>query len=241
MKVAHIVPAALYPVISQRGYQMALAQFLGREPAYLAVYKALHRRGAFIMVDNGTAEGTPLAWPDVVNIANMVHADEVVMSDVMRDGKATVELARSIQAENLISPNRRMVVPQGKSWDEWEACLVELTMYCEFATIGVAKHLESLPGGRVHALEILSDEQYSFFNIHMLGCYNHPLKEICAIKRFGSVRGIDTGAAVAYAQANILLDPDRDVDHKGLDWHVQVEAELVTQNITTIENMAYGT
>jgi len=243
VKIANISPPEHINTLRRRGYHMALAQYLGRQPAYLDMYKQLNRMGMFIIVDNGAAEGVPMEWHDVVTFANLIHADEVVMSDTMKDGPKTLELAKSIQAENLISPNRRMAVPQGSTWEEWEECLQLLTMYCDFTSIGIPKHLEGLEGGRVHALEHIMTGEYGYFNIHLLGCHGNPIREIKTLKRFGFVRGIDTGAAVAYAQHGILLNEHDDevvLEHKSLSWDMPADAEIVLQNIFTLEQVSNG-
>jgi hypothetical protein len=101
-----------------------------------------------------------------------------------------------------------MIVPQGSSWELWRWCF--LTMYKildgEFNCVGVAKHLESLPGGRSKALDILAQLRRGRYHIHMLGIQTtHWEHEIAQCMGYG-VRGIDTGAPIAYAQAGWKMD-----------------------------------
>lgn len=240
MKLAVIAPKHFLPMttITGLGFHMALGQELYRDIKYRDAYLKLHRRGHFIMVDNGAAEGDVLPFDQVVFAANTIRADEIVMPDVLRDGPKTVKAATNSEAQKLVSPNRRVIVPQGNSWEEWEQCLRSLVEAMPFATVGIAKHLERLEGGRKTALDIIKAYGWQGrFNVHMLGCYKQPINEAKVASTYKFVRSLDTGAPVAYAQAGVTLT---DKSHYSLGWDSNADSNLVRKNIRILLGACNG-
>lgn len=241
MKYASIAP----PTVVERsgmwatGYAFALGQELIRDLRYLSFMQSHHRSGAFIMVDNGAAEYDTPPFSEIVRVANAVGADEIIMPDVLRDMKQTIDMTSSGSAVDLVEPRRRMIVPQGTNWDEWLYCLREIDrrLHGQFATIGVAKHLETLPNGRSVALNLLGRYGYlRRYNVHMLGIWARPIQEIRDALKWGEgqVRGIDSGAALAYAQNNSTIN---DAEHFSLDWSKdgpEVDLGLYSANKATL-------
>lgn len=207
MKYAMITPVrpGLETLVSifNMGYHMTLGQHLLRDETYRRFYTDLARRGHFIMVDNGAAEGDCPPFKDVANVAWSIGADEVVMPDVLRDGMATAALWGN-EDWRYVPPKKRCVVPQGDSVEEWCEMVDVLTKKdLVFATIGIPKSLERFPGGRAKALEhIRKRNLHEYHHIHMFGVYRNPQEEIMAARMAlpGDVRGIDSGCAVAFAQ-----------------------------------------
>jgi hypothetical protein len=230
MKYALITPPAGLMLIKvfNLGYQFVLPQYLN-DSLYKGFYQKLHYEGHFLLMDNGAAElGEGIPDEDLVKAAEEVGADEIVMPDVLDNTKATLE--RTYAAHRMFPAHKRAMCPQGTNWDEWEYCAsVMLNMGC--ATLCVAKRYESLPGGRVHALYLIEHNGWHRdHHIHLLGCSKDPLHEAeAAFKRAPWVRGIDTAAPVAYAQAgwHLNLAPH----HCSLDWDVGFDLELAYDNI----------
>lgn len=235
MKTAVIVPPAYinWAYARRTSYHMALGQWLVKYPTYLYHFTEMHRRGDFIMVDNGAAEPEDERVPftDVVAFADKVRADEIVLLDVIKDSEATI--TSTVQSARGIHPMRRCVVPQGKTWDEWVYCLgeIELQLGGKFATIGVAKHLEALEGGRVKALKLLRGHR-KVYNIHMFGLYKYPEAEIAnALEEYGQIRGIDSGAPIAYAQYSRWIGEDV---HYSLEENTEPDRRFTDLNIDTM-------
>jgi hypothetical protein len=230
MKYALITPPAGFRFVTEYhlGYHFVLSQYC-TDYKYLKFYQRMHEYGHFIMLDNGAAElGASIDISLVIKAAEAVGADEIIMPDVLDDFTGT--LSRTSQAVDLVPLKQRAMVPQGKDWLEWEACArIMVGMGC--ATICVAKRYENLPGGRSHGLEII--KAYSWHhthNIHLLGCYRNPLKEIAAAyTTLPTIRGVDTGAAIAYAQAGALLNTSA---HHSLDWNDPFDTNLTYNNIS---------
>ena len=230
MKLALVAPPqALHLVESQRlSYHLVLAQYVLPDPVYADFYHKLHDKGDFIMLDNGAAEnGHSLGIDELLVAAERVHADEIVMPDVLDEAAGTLMLTqRSIPS---VPRRMRAVVPQGRNWAEWEYCATQLVTYgC--VTICVAKRYEKLPGGRVEALRIIKQHRWAWdHNIHLLGCSQRPLVEIgAAYNEYYGIRGIDTGAPIAYAQAGRSIDSDR---HASLQWQAPFNDDMALSNI----------
>lgn len=190
-------------------YHMALAQYVLQDPAYAAFYQALHKQDHFIMLDNGAAEnGHSIGIENVVRAAEMIDADEIIMPDVLDESRATI--AATLAARQYVPERMRAVVPQGRDWEEWQDCALALLEF-KCRTICVAKRYEALKGGRAYALKLIEDNGWhKTYNVHLLGCYRNPLGEIRNARKVAPwVRGIDTGAPIAYAQHGAILDHSR--------------------------------
>lgn len=229
MKYAVITPPAGLPLVREfnLGYHFVLSQYCDNFE-YRTFYRNAHARGHFIMIDNGAAElGASVKLTQILKAADDIGADEIVLPDVLDDCDET--LARTGEALDFIPIKKRAMCPQGSTWTEWLHCAKTMVDWgC--ATICIAKRYEKLPGGRRAALRLIMDHQWhNIHNIHLLGCYRNPLSEIAAAyDMLPSIRGIDTGAAVAYAQAGKLLTSSK---HHSLSWSAPFDPDLARLNI----------
>lgn len=211
------------------GYHMALGQALVQSRAYRKYYRRLGRRDRFIIVDNGAAEpeAERVPFSNVRDAAEEIGADEIILPDVIRDCSATLtEISKHEKIIREIPPYRRFVVPQGETIEEWSFCLTEISRMIDFATIGIPKHLERLDDGRRSAVAaVRSMHQFDSCPLHYLGIWENPLQEIRRMcRQRWPIRGIDSGAPIAYAQKNQPMDIS---SHVSLEWnapHVPVEA-----------------
>lgn len=213
-------------------YHMALAQYIHKDETYLNFYKLMRMQDHFIMLDNGAAEnGHSIGIENVVKAADMIGGvDEIVMPDVLDEMRATV--AATFTACKFVDERKRAVVPQGRDWQEWEECAVALVKFgCR--TICVAKRYEAFKGGRVHALDIIRRHGWArTHDVHLLGCYRNPLKEIRDVMATDLwVRGIDTAAPISYAQHNDTIDH---ASWHSLDWDVPFKFDTAEYNMDLI-------
>lgn len=230
MKYALITPPLGFALLEtfNLGYHFVLPQYL-KDEYYMDTYRKLHRRGHFILMDNGAAElGEGIADDELVRAAEAIGADEVVMPDVLDNTGATLE--RTYAAHHRFPKHKRAMCPQGTSWEEWEYCAtVMLNMGC--ATLCVAKRYELLPGGRLRALSIIeANGWHRDHHIHLLGCAKYPIGEaMAASKRAPWVRGIDTAAPIAYAQNGCRLDTP--IERFSVEWEADFELPLAYTNV----------
>lgn len=198
-------------------YHLVLAQQLLFEPDYISYYKAKRIRGDFIIVDNGAAElGESLPFDDVLQAAEQINADEICLPDKLKDADRTLDLHYKYYQK--VPSYRRMAIPQGKDGKEWLYCLDELLDILDFFSVGVPKHLDDSSEGRMFVLGEMERRGYhKMFHVHLLGCNKAPLYEVKLVqKNFPWVRGIDTAAPLAYAQASQTLNYGK---HISYNWH----------------------
>lgn len=240
MKLAVITPTVGWHYIKHLGYHMALGQKLFQDPDYYNCMWDLALKGHFIIVDNGAAEPEEEreSFPNIAHAALELGASEIVLPDVIRSSAKTVEKSLDSNVLHMVPQHKRFVVPQGASWAEWTYCLDKLVLHAQPATVGVPKWLDGpngLPGGRPRALRIMmSRSTHLKCNIHLLGIAKHSFEEIYqCIKVYPGIRGIDTGAPVAFAQHKLLLNDDK---HFSLDWTTDVDRRILKFNIETLND-----
>ena len=244
MKLAVISPpqflTALSSIHSSIGYNFALAQHILSSPEYGVYYRRLSKvEKSFLIVDNGASEGELQSFDELVKAAELVNASEVIMPDVLKDGEATKRLTLEACKTEKVPYSKRMVVPQGSTWDEWADCLLYLMQHTSFATIGIPKHLETLKGGRAYALDkIRYGKLDKVYNIHLLGIHTYPFREILrALEILPTIRGIDTAAPVAWAQQGKIICDEADGTHHSLDWDRMAIHYLVFLNAEIYSNV----
>jgi hypothetical protein len=239
MEYAVISPPQGFDAVVRSGcnWHMVLGQELVRSTETFLFYKHRSYERHFIMVDNGAAEPKHerLPFPLIAKVALALGPAEITMPDVLRDGPATLESTLDKEAMALVPAKQRIVIPQGRTWTEWETCMELLTKTLEFNTLGIAKHLEQLPGGRLTALRILARKPYAHdYDIHLFGVWTHPLAELnaahCGPLR---IRSFDTAAAIAYAQHGA---PIADDNHFSVDWKAPVDLDMAEFNIGVLRS-----
>jgi hypothetical protein len=235
MKVAVITPTDNMQVLTHfgLGYNFILGQKLIQDIIYYEQIEDLRRRGSFIIVDNGAAEPEDEREPfDLIAQAAMgLMYDEIILPDKLRDAEWTIKHSLDPEVLEVVPYNKRMVVPQGKDWDEWVDCLTQLIAGAQPATIGIAKWLEELPGGRPYGLAIIMKYGYhKRCNIHLLGIHSKPFAEMrYAVAVLPTIRGVDTGAPIAYAQNDEKLSDNK---HFSLDWNRHASTYIMYDNIS---------
>jgi hypothetical protein len=241
MKLAVIAPPGSMRLIRDQGYNFALGQELCREVRYLRWHEVAAYEGRFIIVDNGAAEPEDERLPfEEIVYQSLGLADEIILPDKLRDSKWTLEHSLDGAVLNLVPARKRFVVPQGKNWDEWKECLHLMFTVAIPATIGVAKWIEGgLPGGRPQALKYIMEAGYHHHcNIHLLGIYEKPREEVTeAAAVLPSIRGVDTGAPIAYAQNDVPITDDA---HYSLDWGGVADMAIAAGNISSFRKHCWS-
>lgn len=241
MKLALICAPSEFETLDflKLGYHLVLADRILIDDKYAAYYQNKAAEGNFMIVDNGAAEnGESIPFNNVLEAANLVNADEVALPDVLKDREATTAL--HYDWYDKVPAINRMVIPQADSIMNWLACLEDMMDVFDFRTVGIPKHLDDYIGGRTSILEEITRRGWQEdLNFHLLGCHNAPLKEIRDVyKKFPWVRGIDTAAPFAYAQANQSVGFTR---HLSYNWHKVVENQsLALRNALDLKQACWG-
>lgn len=252
MKLAVVTPTAYLGMVAQEGlgYHLAEATRLLTDNVYLTHYERLGKLGHFIIVDNGAAEPEQERprFSAVVAVANKVRASEIVLPDKYLDKNFTIEA--TIDGAKLVETWRRMIVPQGTTMKEWLDCYLSIAHELEgkFATIGVAKNYEWVcKGGRPRVLDTLVSFGAGGHATHLLGLSGKnqagPMgvqTEVSAIARlYPWVRGLDTGAPIAWAQHHVALQEHR--THFSLDWNnAEAHVGMLFKNVKDLIRWCNG-
>ena len=245
MKVMHITPTHLMPLVRKRNCHFALGQNLITDSLYSQALLSRARQGAFVIVDNGESEINSgeleerVPFDKIVKAANAIGADEIVMPDVFRDKDATLELIESTGSLHLVPPRQRMLVPQGETLEEWWDCLMMMVRSTQTRAFGIPKHMERFHKGRHMLCKHIEEEGlHEYYDFHLLGVWDDPYKEIPPIVvRYPWVRSIDTGIACAYAQHGLSL-VEYAGEHISLDWGGDTDTDLAIKNLDILESMA---
>lgn len=244
MKFAHIAPPRYVRLLDNRGYHLIVANRVLEDQEYANFWRMMGRRGHFIIVDNGEVEVNlskecePISFETVVKVAEYVHASEICLPDVWKDGTATIDKVE--QHVLRVTPQKRMVIPQGTNGNEWINCL-EALMQWRINSVGIPKHCETFPGGRYELCKAIEEHgQETFAEYHLLGIWDNPEEEIVPIARnFPWVRGIDSGIAFAYAQREACIY-NYEGEHVGLDWNKRCNVRQSKWNMEVLEEWAHG-
>lgn len=240
MKVATIVPTPHLDLVQTDDYHLCVVPELRKEGEYLEFYKQQAQQGKFVIVDNGAADGGTASIQEVYEYAVEIGASELQLPDVFFDKHNT--LCKMYESLNYLAGRDIkcgiQVVPQGKSFEEWIDCAQEMLRHPGITCIGVPKNLIKIAGalGRLRAIRWLVEHtNIDGVNLHLLGCWDDP-REIGVIYRMAKgripLRGVDSGIAAIYAQAQRPLDPTRYLKpNQPVDFEREVCEELLQYNI----------
>lgn len=240
--IAGSIPASNMANQYMNSYKFLLPQKIGRmqedAPRVMVNYR---RRGYFVMLDNGAPEGQLQDNVKLMEAYDLVQPDELVLPDILEGIEATMKATTAFINEygDRVPPRKRMVVPQGETFEEWEKCLDWMVQEVDFATIGVPKHMEEKEGGRVACLQAIERKELHLYkHVHMLGCFQDPVKEVRhAIAACPWIRGIDTAAPFAYAQDDLDIQVGY---HVSYEWGGAFDEESASYNIDKLLKACAG-
>lgn len=193
MKVANILPTSYMSLTIGRDYNMLLTH-LTEDPTY--VDNALKLRGYKILDNSAYELGESLNTKTLIKAAKAVKADEVILPDVLKDGKRTlIRTMDSIEEiAAALSGVKLMAVPQGKDIEEWLECYTEL-IKLPIHVIGINKFTHDyMLGGRLKFCKSLKECGLVLPNLeyHLLGL-PEDISEIRNQAKYNEwIRGVDT-------------------------------------------------
>lgn len=234
-KIAHIVPVGSLSKAKSFGYNMCLANIVTKDKGYAAHFREI-ASDAFVLMDNGAAEGDQLGIDQLIPCYDYIKPDEIVLPDTLMDCadtyyKSSEAITRLHDHYGDRLPFTLMAVPQGKNLAEWTICAKLFVRRPEIKSIGISKFLEMASDDvaiRLKAAEVLDKlfKEYgrSDMEVHLLGCSEHPsiIKRIHDTYPF--VRGCDSAYAYICTQADVPIfgctaRPDGEIDFiHGVDY-----------------------
>lgn len=161
MYLINIFPIPNIEMEQKQTMHMFLTHLVESNPTYR---KAAFEAPGYKILDNSLIElGGAVDLKRVLEAAEVIHADEIILPDVFQKGPETLEVvAQSI--EYLKStypyecPYKVMAVAQGRDEKEWYECYQELLDMPGVDVVGIPKILAKMhPCGRPHFVKELCD------------------------------------------------------------------------------------
>lgn len=154
---------------------MFLTHLIFKDKAYRDM--ARNHEG-YKILDNSLIEiGGALSMQDVLNAAEIIKADEVVLPDVFTDGEATIESTTDALEEykEELKHYKTMAVVHGKTKDEWLRTFLYFSERPDVDVLGIPKVMheqftENWQAGRPRLLGEVID--LTDKDIHLLGLWS---------------------------------------------------------------------
>ena len=187
MKLASILPIKNMDLMFEQPYAMLLAHLKD-------YYPKCNNKNCYKIMDNSLIElGSAVDLSTVLQAAEECNADEVILPDVFRKGRETLESVKSSIATlytlGKINSFRYMAVCQGETKEEFEWCFKELCKLPEIHCIGIPKVSQELTSEGRPGLEYLWKGSSKV--IHLLGVW-YNLEELTQYKNPELIRSVDT-------------------------------------------------
>lgn len=154
---------------------MFLTHLIFKDKAYRDM--ARNHKG-YKILDNSLIEiGGALSMRDVLNAAELIEADEVVLPDVFMDGEATIESTTDALEEYVedLKQYKTMAVVHGKTEDEWLRTFLYFSERSDVDVLGIPKvmHEQFFVDWRPGRPSLLSKViDLTDKDIHLLGLWN---------------------------------------------------------------------
>ena len=214
MYLCSITPVKQVKWMCEQPMMMCLTHLVEKYPEYAA---AVAESKAYKILDNSLVElGGAVEIDRVLAAADKIHADEIVLVDVYKDGHATVEtVKKSIQwlrEHNYLGKYKLQAVAHGSTKEDFIYCFNALNAMPEVDVIAIPKVTVSYEwcGGRSRA------GAYHIFKntdkeIHFLGSW-YNLAELFELpgEVWDKVRSCDTCLPSLYVIQNKHVWEDRE-------------------------------
>lgn len=223
MKIAYIAPIPELEYTTRSDLHLVLPHVF-KEPfghRYKEHYRLCRSQGDYLILDNGADEfgKATVRLPAILGHARQMRAQEVVLPDVQQDGEATAAAVETAcewlvtdagkSAYQAAERPRFMLVPQGRSYDEWFDCFTRIYIATSGAlsaigvepdrqllVVGVAKnHDNKVLGGVTRLVYTL---QHLNVDIHLLGWPKNSAS-MRSVVDLDCVRSVDTARPFVYA------------------------------------------
>jgi hypothetical protein len=175
-------------------YHMALTHLVLKYPEYVDYYK---RKRGYVILDNSLIElGGSVKLRTILDAAEKIGPDEIVLPDVYKDGKATLKSVKKSLIEysgyQYTGGYELQAVCHGKDFKEWCYVWDELNKIDELHCIAIPK-VTTNQFGRLKAVRYALENNPNNKEIHLLGCWDtvDEFKEYTDVEK-NAIRGVDT-------------------------------------------------
>lgn len=249
MRTAPIVPIRYLDVLEGQPYLMCLAQIALENEKYKEFYREQSKQGSFILLDNGAFEGDQVSIDKLVQLAEYIQADELILIDTPKDYKKNLrthqesyDAVQSLYGFAGQTKIQLMAVPHGETEKELLESAEKLVKM-NIDTLGVSKiWLEQF--GPIARSRFVSNitEIIGNLNLHILGSGQSPWEaHYIAAEHPEIVRGTDSCIPYLFAANGEVMKhhstrPDVEIDFFN---PVRCDNDLLRTNIEEWNN-GYG-
>ena len=234
MKLIHIFPLGNLAMHHNQDMHMFLTHLVEKYPFYATFAQEVK---GYKILDNSLIElGGAVDMKRVLDAAEAIGADEIILPDVFQKGPETIEAVNAALSElndryvNRSWPYKLMAVAHGRDEKEWYACYQALLDNPDIDVIGIPKVLaKAHPQGRSHFVNELCDLKRKPH--HLLGLW-YSMTELKEYNAPQNIRSCDTvlyGYMAKHGLSGDGVRPDGftvDLEHDVLDYNrVKVKNE----------------
>jgi hypothetical protein len=210
-------------------YIFALAHLVETEPDY-AHWIMNRAEDMELYLDNGAYElGSSIDVKHYASVIESLQPDVAIAPDTMQDREKTIRLSKSFFELGAPKGPKYMIVPQGKTTDEWVLCLHTLVRMFrhEFHMIGIPRCMYP------RRLQLARHAQkFTKKPIHLLGCVDPS--EIAGILQSNmNVQSLDTSWPARHALGK--LGPQDRIDFHTDDLEFEVFQASVSEFLRRID------
>lgn len=211
-------------------------------------YRALFARyhDCFLILDNSVIElGMPLT-NGLIDLAEALHVDCIVLPDVLRDQKATEDLIHifvdGVGAEEMKKYDW-MLIPQGLIYDGIISCAERMMdYYGEFIKyMGIPRWIANELGSRNEVTRWVSSHmtEFGLKGIHMMGMSQNFADDLKCTTYFPGVMGIDSANPLVLGQMMRVIDDQANFEHmdRGNYWQQHSITGTTLYNIRRVRQM----
>jgi hypothetical protein len=214
---------------------MSLTHMIIENPkgAYVRYCREQREKGRFVILDNSAFEmeqqGKGLDPDPVLDAALLIDPSEVIATDVLFQGEATVASTKyfieRMKARGVLGKYQVMAVPQGRNMEEWWDCLEKILAIPKVDTIGLSKLSvpvsyfgEKESSGNCARSRIMVTEMMDkrlrkgLKPVHLLGGDNWTPWEMKQQVTYPWIRSNDSSCAVWYGMHNRTFNEEGKID-----------------------------
>jgi hypothetical protein len=198
MKLALIPPIAMLSDTLTQDYHLLLPHLLENED--YATFYGGNNEDDFYILDNGAAEGKEVDFGTLMEHADRLSVDELVIPDVLGDKERTLELFwQHIESFNDLECDP-MVVVQGETVMECDDFISQMVDYNRYMTLGIPRHLLKRTGDIAIRLKLAAYARGRGHSgrLHALGASNYWPTEVSSLSDMGMFNGMDTSMPYMY-------------------------------------------
>jgi len=191
-----------------------------------------------IIMDNSIVElGDAVDMWLVAAAAEVVHADVMVLPDVMGSGKRSLKLFNDTISKGLPRGNYQyMAVPQGPTISDFATCLEEYSQHEYITWIGIPRIATQQLGSRRQLIQMATMIKPEW-RLHLLGFSDNVVDDmLCAAA--GVCEGIDSAVPVRAGQRNIpFCLAESDYGKRGDYWESKKHTLQALKNIKYVRDL----